>query len=468
MNPSQGTRRSRRNRSALSLALAGLLAVSIAEAQSEAPPAAGIPAVTVEELDRQLRRLARQIELGREQVAKEEASKPTVTMGREGFAVKSADGAFAFGLRALLQVDGLFFEGEDAPAARDTFQVTRARPILEATVWRIFDVRLMPDFGAGTTSILDAYLEARLAPAARLRVGKFRPPVGLERLQSAADLSFVARALPTNLVPNRDIGVQLGGELAGGRVGYAVGLFNGTADGASADGDVGGDLEAAARIFVRPFVDHEGNEGPDLGFGLAASYGDEQGTPAATGLPRYRSSGQQTFFSYRADGTEAGTAIAAGRRFRLAPQGWLYAGPFGALAEWTRSEQEVARAAAARSLTHESWQVTLSWVVTGERASYTGVRPDHPFQIGGPGGGAVVLSLRLHALEIDPEAFPIFATPERSAREATAIGVGVSWDLARRIRLMLDGERTEFEGGSAGGADREEESALFLRCQFAL
>lgn len=446
----------------------GLFCAWFLGAWTPAPAAVEPPEITLEELDERLRVLAREAELERQQAEREATSKPVVGLGEEGFAVKSADGAFVFKFRALLQVDGLFFGGDQGGADRDTFQVTRARPIFEATAWKIFDFRFMPEFGAGATSIQDAYVEARLAPAAKLRVGKFRPPVGLERLQSAADLTFVARALPTNLVPNRDIGVQLAGDLASGRVGYAVGLFNGTADGASADGEVGGDPETAARLFLRPFAARGGDPGPDFGLGLAATYGDESGTPAATGLPRYRSSGQQTFFAYRSDGTAAGTATAAGRRFRLAPQGWFYAGPFGALAEWTRARQEVARDGETRTLSHESWQLTLSWVATGERASYTGVRPDRPFQIGGPGRGAVILSLRVHALAIDRDAFPVFAAPERSAREAMAIGVGVSWDLARRIRLMLDGERTEFTGGAAQGADRESENALFLRCQVAL
>ena len=37
--------------------------------------------------------------------------------------------------------------------------------------------------------------------------GKFKVPVGLERLQSANDIRFVERAFPTSLLPNRDLGV---------------------------------------------------------------------------------------------------------------------------------------------------------------------------------------------------------------------------------------------------------------------
>lgn len=425
------------------------------------------PATTPEELDQRVRILARQLELEHEEAAKQAAAKPSITAGKEGFALNSADGAFVLKLRGYVQVDGRAFEGDDRQPASDTFVVRRARPILEGTVWKIFDFRVMPDFGGGSTSIQDAYVEARFAPAARLRAGKFKPPVGLERLQSATDLTFVERALPTNLVPNRDVGVQLAGELGDGRLAYAVGLFNGTADGGSADLDTSDDKELAARLFLRPFAARGQAAAVDLGLGLAATHGDVGGTPSATGLPAYRSPAQRTFFTYRGDGTLAGTAVAAGRHTRLAPQAWLYSGPFGLLAEWTRSEQEVARGAFGETLEHEGWQLAVSWSVTGERLSFAGVSPSQPFRPGGPGRGALILSARASALEVDDAAFPLFADPDRAARKASAVALGASWDLARRVRLMLDGERTEFRGGAAGDADRETETAFFLRFQLA-
>src|SRR4051794_28800558 len=153
----------------------------------------------------------------------------------------------------------------------------------------------MPDFGQGTTVLQDAYMEARFNPAFRVRAGKFKPPVGLERLQSGADLLFVERALPTNLVPNRDLGVQISGDFAGGITSYQVGVFNGVLDGGSGEGDTNDDKVAAARLFFQPFVT---GTGPfkNLGFGIAGSSGNQSGTATAPGLPSYRSPGQQTVF----------------------------------------------------------------------------------------------------------------------------------------------------------------------------
>jgi phosphate-selective porin OprO/OprP len=367
-----------------------------------------------------------------------------------------------------VHIDSRFFIGDDERRATDTTLLRRARPIVEGTLYKIFDFRLMPDFGGGTTVLQDGYLEARFTPALRLRAGKFKPPVGLERLQSATDIVFVERALPTALVPNRDLGLQLSGDLAGGKLSYAVGGFNGVPDGGSGDTDAGDGKELAARLFWRPFQRADGSPSDvDLGLGIAATSGDEQGTPTAPGLPSFRSAGQQSFYTYRSDASAAGTAIADGRHTRLVPQGWLYAGPWGVLGEVVRSEQEVSRGATAAELAHTSWQAAISWVATGERNSYRGVSPRRDFDPKNGGWGAVVLSARVNALEVDSDAFPLFADPARSAREAFAWGAGVSWSLNRGVRLLLDYERTDFEGGAAAGGDRASEQVVFSRFQIA-
>ena len=67
----------------------------------------------------------------------------------------------------------------------------------------------MPDFGNGQATIFDAYLDAKFSTAFKVRFGKGKPPVGLERLQSATDIEFVERSLANDLVPNRDLGIQV-------------------------------------------------------------------------------------------------------------------------------------------------------------------------------------------------------------------------------------------------------------------
>jgi phosphate-selective porin OprO/OprP len=443
------------------IAVAGLLWLGGGPTVAQHEPAA---ATAAESLEQRLLILERQLEIEPEQEAEAAETRPVVAAGKEGFALRSADGAFALKLRGYLQLDGRFYAADDARRAVDTFVIRRARPIVEGTLWRVFDFRIMPDFGGGTSALLDGYVEGRFSKAVRVRAGKFKPPLGLERLRSATDLDFVERSAPTSLAPSRDVGVQVGGELLDGRLEYQIGAFNGAVDGGTADGATSDGKDFAARLFWRPFRNADGTPPElDLGLGLALSRGDQSGTPSAPQLPAFRTAGNQTFFSYRSDGAAAGTAVADGQRTRILPQGWLYVGRFGALVEYSRSAQWVRRDAVARELENEAWQAQVSWVLTGERNSFRGVEPHHPW--GPTGRGAWSLAARYAVLNVDPAAFPHFADAARSASAARLASLGVSWHLARGVRWMLDAGITQFDGGAAAGADRSDEKALLTRFQ---
>src|SRR3977135_786816 len=73
-------------------------------------------AAQLEQLDQKVRVLARILELKQDSAtAAAKQPQPRVGAGREGFVIKSADGAFQFKLRAYVQADGRFFPGT-APA----------------------------------------------------------------------------------------------------------------------------------------------------------------------------------------------------------------------------------------------------------------------------------------------------------------------------------------------------------------
>lgn len=389
---------------------------------------------------------------------------PVVSATRDGLVVRSADNAFNFRLRGYVQSDARFF-GATGPVApgSSTFLLRRVRPILEATAYKYFGLRLMPDFGNGQVVLYDAYAEARPTAALNLRVGKFKPPIGLERLQSATDVRFVERGLPTSLVPNRDVGVQLYGDLVKARVQYQVGAFDGAPDAAIVDGDAATGKDVSGRLFIRPFATN--SSGPDLGIGIAGSSGTEQGTPSATGLGAYRTAGQLALFHYRGDGTAPNTVLADGRRTRVSPQGYLYVGPVGALAEYVRATHSVRRATTVAALTNEAWQVSGGWVLTGERESYASVTPEHPLDGSKSSGlGALELVVRYGVLTTDANAFPTFADPATQTRRARAAGVGLNWRLTRGLLFAANYERTQLEGPAAATV-RSTEHAVLTRLQ---
>ena len=108
------------------------------------------------------------------------------------------------------------------------------------------------------------------------------------------------------------------------------------------------------------------------------------------------------------------------------------------------------------------------YVLTGEDASFKGVKPSQPYAIGGDGFGAVELVARVGNLSIDDDAFvdtaaTRLANPDVSAKKADSYGVGVNWYLTQNAKLTADYNETRFEGGAAAGADRNTEKALFTR-----
>jgi len=393
------------------------------------------------------------------------SSAVVVKASSEGFNLSSEDKAFQLKLRGYVQADTRAFLSDTEQRGTTTFLLRRARPTVEGTLFGSFDFRLMLDFGGGTASVQDAYLEMRPSKAVRLRAGKYKPSFGLERLQSGTHILFVERALTSNLGPNRDIGLQVHGELADGALNYAVGAFNGVPDGGSADANSDNSLDLAARVFSHPFRGTSIEPLKGLGLGFAVLRGQRFGTPATSGVASMRSTAQLPFFSYLTGTTPDSAVIAQGEHTRLSPQGYFFFGPVGVLAEYISSAQEVQRGADRAKLRHQSWQASGAFVLFGGKASYEGVKPTQPLQPSKGTWGAVELAARYNALTLDPDTFPTFADPGRSARKANSWGVGANWYLSSNVRLALNVDGTSFEGGAADDGNRPSETLLLSRFQ---
>src|SRR3954468_15067097 len=449
----------------------------------DAPSQGGANDELRREIDEQKQRLAvleRKLEIQQEAATAAAASAPRITANASRFQIGTTDNSNFIRFRGTLFADNRAYAGDSAPETADTFLLRSVRPTFEGTFGGIYDFRFTPDFGSGRSIIVDAYAAARFEPGLVLTVGKFKPSVGLERLQSEPDLRFMERGLPTLLVPNRDLGVQLSGDFAGGAVSYQVGYFNGVTDGQSSDNlptpdvesDTGGDY--AARVFFQPFINSDNFSLRGLGFGVGSTWQDLDGAAGQPYLPSYRSQGQLSVFSYRANTatgvTPNNATFVNGERLRLAPQLYYYRGSFGFLGEYTQVKQDVSRAVAGTTrsdtLTNTAWQGQFSWFVTGEEESYRGFTPGSTFQPGKPGSGAWELVARIQELDIDDDAFAgganSFANPLTAISKETSYGIGVNWYPWNTVKLSLNYDLTSFEGGAATG-DRADEQAIFSR-----
>ncbi len=432
----------------------GLIASSTVAFAEEAPQ-------TVEErldsLDQKVKVLERKREVDIEATTEKAKDNVSVT-AKDGFSIKSADNSFVLKIRGFIQSDGRFFT-DNSGLGTNALLVRRIRPTIEGTVAKYYDFRIVPDFGGGAFSLQDAYLDIHpWSEAFKIRTGKFIPPIGLEQLQGSPEVIFAERSLVSQIAPSRDVGFQIFGDLWDGSLSYAVGTFDGAVDGGSSDTDTNNAKDIDARIFALPFKNSDIEALAGLGLGVSGSWGD-QNSNAAAPLPTYKSTGQLTFYSYKAG------VVANGQRTRTSPQLYWYWGPFGLLSEYISSVQNFKSGATAADLTNTAWQASVSYVLTGEDASFKGVKPKHPFDPATGDWGALELAARYHELNIDPLAFPTFATSAVGVQQkASAWGAGINWYLSKNLRYILDYETTTFTA-AAGGVARPAESVIETRFQ---
>lgn len=454
---------------AVSFLLAGLPAL---RAQSDSSEIQALRA-QIEALDQKLRVLERKQEIKDDDAATAAKSAPKITVTDKGFTLASADSANVIKLRGLVQLDNrLFFN--DGGLVNNSFVLRRARIITEGTFAKNYSFQLVPEFGGGNAagatavSILDANFGVAVSPQLQFKFGKFKSPVGLELLQSDSWTFFNERSIVTNLVPNRDLGVQASGDVLGGTLNYTVGVFGGLADGAtSGNADFDNEKDVVARVIASPFKNATNSPVQGLAFGVSGSLGREK--TAAGRTAGYKTDGQQTFFSY------AAATIADGQNWRISPQLDYRNGSFGAIGEYVLSTVNVRPGAtgAKAELQNKAWQLAAGYVLTGENSSYGGVVPNKNFDFSAGTWGAFEVTARYSDLKVDDNAFPVFASATTNADEARAIGVGLNWYLSKAVAFKIDYYQTKFGFNAAAPAVsstpllRQDEEAFITRFQLA-
>lgn len=488
----------------------------------------------VQELEQKVKVIDRKSELAEEAAAAKKKETPVVKASADGFSFASADGKNEIKFRGIIQADHRHYsEGDNDVRGRSNNRagtldangfhdaensslLRRVRPTIEGKVNGKYGFRFTPDFGGGSATVVDAYVEANLDPTFNIRAGKFKSFVGLERLQGGGDIKFIERSYVTNaILPNRDLGVAVYGDILNKKVNYALGIVNGVADGGniSTGTEYNGEREYTARLFTTPFNDSVSLLS-GLGFGIGGTYTDYSGernldftdTSAAdatrNGLPSYVTEGQQTFFRY------GGTTVADGQRIRWAPQANYYYGPLGIIAEYARVSQDVSLLNSAtsnastaivsgskKSLTHDAWDIGVSYLLTGEDASFKGVKPKNDFDLDKGGWGAWELVGRYSEINLDNDTFKnangeyaaekltttagAYSDLSKSAKSAKTWTAGINWYLNKNAKFALNYAQTKFDGGAiesgqssidASGSrvrDRADEKAILARFQVA-
>ena len=239
---------------------------------------------------------------------------------------------------------------------------------------------------------------------------------------------------------------------------YAGGIFDGAADHENSNGGFAtapGDTNEKAgvgRIFVKPFKDTGIDPLKGLGVGYAATYGKVKGTD----IPSFVSPGQSPVFTYNS------TVSAAGPQIRTEPQAFYYYKSLGILAEKVNSQEELEYRGSGTQVyrdkpTNKAWEVTSSYVLTGEDASYNGVTPNHDFDLSSGHFGAFELVSRYGELKLDSSIFTEnFANLNTSISEERAWATGINWYLNHNVKWAFGFEQTKFRRGAVNGPSTDD------------
>ncbi|ASF45320.1 carbohydrate porin [Methylovulum psychrotolerans] len=448
-----------------------------------------VQAAPVKQLEDKLSVISQRLETDKKAADEQAKKAPKIEVSNKGVVLKSADENYKLNIRGYAQADSNFY-ADDAPVSAgefDKFLIRRARLTFDGTLFKNVDFRISPDLVPGSKGeirLFDAFVDLHYFTAASLMAGKFRQPVSLERMQSATNLTFIERAFPTELAPNRDVGFMLHGAFASPGykaqytpqpvfkefIGYEVGVFNGVRDNQAvqnSDKETDNNKEVAARLFSHPFM-HSGTAFEGLGMGVAGTWGQPQNNP----LSSLVSGGQQTILSYNS------TATASGEQYRIYPQMYWYWKTFGMLGEYVLSSQNLYSAGLNKHViqNNEAWHFNVSYMLTGENNSFFAIKPNKRFDPAAGSWGAWQLAARWSELNIDKSTFQnigsvanpySFASLSSSVRNAQSWALGLNWYLNDNLKLMTNYEETVFIGGAAGNADRTTEQAVFSRVQVA-
>jgi phosphate-selective porin OprO/OprP len=366
------------------------------------------------------------------------------------FVVRSGESALRVG--GYVQVDLRHVRGETELSAR------RLRLVVAGKLGAHVAFRFMPDFAGATPTIFDAYVDVGGGPV-RLMAGVFKVPFGLERLQNAPNLWFLERGLPTELGPNRDVGLQVHGEPFGPPLRYAAGVFSGTSDGANDFGRRDGALVGALHAFAFPLREVGAGALRGLGLGAAATAGAVRGDATAGRLGAGRSSALEPL----GDFVEGARADGASTRGSL--QALWEAGRFFLLAERVVSTQVAVDGESKRAtLRREAWQVLASFALTDDDVGFGGVRPRRPFDAARGAPGALVASVRAGELVVGPGALDRLLDASTSAARVRSAGASLTWALDERLRAQAELTLTGREGVD-GRARLGPERSLGVRWQ---
>lgn len=332
------------------------------------------------------------------------------------------------GLR--LDVDGAAFVAADSlPPFDDGVEVRRARFYLAGDSRLGVPLQYRFEFSVQGSSVFlnDFYVRWRPPCVAdRIDIGYLQPPMGLESVESSRSLTFMEMAAPEQaLAPGYRSGITVGGHSPPWRTAWALGVYSAGQEQITGDASETV-LQTVGRVAARPWLEAGTGVGDRfVHLGLSGSF-------VLTGRNRirYRARPESFIAPFVVDTGD----IDADRAFQYGLEGAWVSGPWTVQSELLHS-----------TVSSSDWSPTdflgayglMSWVLTGEQRPYDPaigiferIVPRQPFDLFGPGWGAVEIGQRISWIEL--------SAGNVRGGDMLSLTSGVTWHLGSELKLAFN------------------------------
>lgn len=369
--------------------------------------------------------------------------------------LRSSDGQHELYIGGRVGIQGKWTASETATRdnTQDGFIVRRVRLVLSGKVYKFFKFKMEFIWDKAEAGIKDAYIDMVYFDPVNIRIGLQKPPVSGEDLQSSSNIHLVERSLLNSLVPDRDVGVMFHGH-PWKLVQYQVAWMDGWDVRKSGGADVDDDKTVFVRVIMTPLARSENKWLKGLEFGGNFSWGKRRKAgPSGAPGSKYVTSSGLTYFKWLMPSN--GDAMTYGAELRY------YGGPVHFMAEWLTLEQDITNPAeGTENFQTRAWFVQAGVVLTGEDASFSGLKPRKNFDPMNGGWGAFELVVRYANLMAPHEA--IDEGYASGYDTADAYAVGVNWYMNPSVKFMLMYEHVKLGSGSSVNMD---EDVILMRFQ---
>jgi len=362
------------------------------------------------------------------------------------------EGEFKLQVGGRIMVDAAFYDEDNVDLdGENGTEFRRARLFVAGTMFHDWDWKAQYDFAGNDAEIKDAYIRYTGFGPAKITIGQFKQPFGLEELTSSKYITFMERSMATNAFSTgRRIG--LGANGAGENWTWAASVYSREEGDDTADGGDEG-YGAGARLTWAPW-----NEKTKvLHLGGSVAWEDPNNNDV-----RFRARPESHITSTRM--VDTGKFPDPDTFTKYGIEAATVLGPFSLQGEYMLVQAQDDTSGVSDP-DFEGGYIYGSWFLTGESRNYKKgkfgrVSPKNP--VGKGGIGAWELAARYSTIDLDDGDF--------KGGEEDNITVGLNWYTNKHVRFMANYVITDTDPTSQDiqddqGEDDDELGVFQLRAQ---